>query len=53
MKILIASLVCVICLFANGFAQNRSAVLCKGQPIPEGYTISGETLSDSCQARRG
>ena len=30
------------------FAQDGSAVLCKNLPVPEGFIISGETLSDSC-----
>ena len=30
------------------FAQDGSAVLCKNLPVPEGFVISGETLSDSC-----
>lgn len=48
MKILIASLVCVLCLIGSASAQNSASVLCKSQPIPEGFVISGETLSDSC-----
>jgi hypothetical protein len=50
MKKFILSLVCVLSLFAGVviFAQNRATVLCKGQPVPEGFVISGETLSDKC-----
>lgn len=29
-------------------AQDRSSAICKGSPVPEGFVISGETLSDSC-----
>jgi hypothetical protein len=50
MKNLIVSLVCVLCVIAGVvlFAQTRATVLCKGQPVPEGFVISGETLSDKC-----
>src|SRR5438270_9571925 len=43
------SLLPLICLFSMAtFAQDRNQVVCKGSPIPEGYAISGETISDSC-----
>src|SRR5438046_10295212 len=29
-------------------AQDRNQVVCKGSPVPEGYAISGEMISDSC-----
>lgn len=29
-------------------AQDRNRVVCKGSPVPEGFVISGETLSESC-----
>jgi hypothetical protein len=50
MKKLTVSLVCALCVIAGVviFAQNRAAVLCKGEPVPDGFVISGETLSDKC-----
>ena len=50
MKKLLLLLVCVLSIVVGVviFAQNRTTVLCKGQPIPEGFVVSGETLSDKC-----
>src|ERR1043165_1323177 len=50
MKTLIISLVCVLCIVISIaiFAQSRNSVVCKDQPVPEGYMISGETLSTAC-----
>jgi hypothetical protein len=48
MKILKASLLLLL-LCASTFAQDRSRVVCKGSTVPEGFIISGETLSDSCK----
>ena len=31
------------------FAQSNGTVLCKDQPIPDGFVISGETISASCK----
>lgn len=47
MKILKASLLLLL-LCAATFVQDRSRVVCKGSPVPEGFVVSGETLSDSC-----
>jgi hypothetical protein len=51
MKSLIVSILCVLCLAASVavFGQTNSTVLCKDQPIPEGFTVSGETVSASCK----
>jgi hypothetical protein len=49
MNILKASLVPLLCLLsAATFAQSGSTLLCKDLPVPEGFVISGETISDSC-----
>ena len=47
MKILKASLL-LLFLSSMLLAQDRNRVVCKGSPVPEGFVISGETLSDSC-----
>jgi hypothetical protein len=47
MKILKASLFLLFVCTAMP-AQNSSRVLCKGSPVPEGFVVSGETLSSSC-----
>lgn len=51
MKILLLSVLCAVCAVATIiiFAQTQATVLCKDQPIPDGYVISGETFSDSCK----
>jgi hypothetical protein len=50
MNISKASLLPLLCLFSvTAFAQNAPHEICKGQPVPEGFVISGETLSDSCK----
>jgi len=47
MKLLKAALLlCSLCTVT--LAQDRSSAICKGSPVPEGFVISGETLSDSC-----
>jgi len=49
MKTLKISLLPLICLFSMAtLAQDRNQVVCKGSPVPEGYAISGEMISDSC-----
>src|ERR1044072_1051728 len=50
MKKLIVSIACVLFVIAGVIvlAQTRATVLCKGEPVPEGFVISGETLSDKC-----
>lgn len=50
MKKLIVSVTCALFIITGVviFAQSRATVLCKGQPVPEGFVISGETLSDKC-----
>lgn len=50
MKKLIVSLACLLFVITGvvTFAQTRATVLCKGEPVPEGFVISGETLSDKC-----
>src|SRR5215510_11903274 len=50
MKTLIISLVCVLCIVISIaiFAQSRNSVVCKDQSVPDGYMISGETLSTAC-----
>jgi hypothetical protein len=55
MKFRIAAIVpVIIVLFAGAtFAQNTSQVICKGAPLPEGFVISGETVSSSCQGGTG
>ena len=36
-------------LFAStACAQVKSQTICKGSSIPEGFVVSGETISDSC-----
>lgn len=51
MKTLIVSIVCVafVAITMVTLAQNNSTVLCKDQPIPDGFVISGETISASCK----
>jgi len=51
MKTLIVSILCLLCLAVSGaiFAQTNSTVLCKDQPVPDGFIISGETISASCK----
>jgi hypothetical protein len=51
MTIFKASFLLPIVLFVSitALGQNRTSVVCKDQPMPEGYVISGETLSDSCK----
>ncbi len=34
-------------------AQDNSQVICKGSSIPDGFVVSGETLSDSCRGGTG
>jgi hypothetical protein len=34
-------------------AQDSSQVICKGSTIPDGFVVSGETLSDSCRGGTG
>src|SRR2546426_7296828 len=46
LKMLLLPLICL--LSTATFAQDRNQVLCKGSPVPEGYAISGEMISDSC-----
>ena len=46
LKMLLLPLICL--LSTATFAQDRTQVVCKGSPVPEGYAISGETISDSC-----
>jgi len=49
MNILRASLLPLLCLLSTAtFAQDRRTLLCKGLPVPEGFAISGETITDSC-----
>jgi hypothetical protein len=50
MKNLIVSLVCFLFVIAGAviFGQTPTTVLCKGEPVPQGFVISGETLSDKC-----
>jgi hypothetical protein len=49
MNIIKASLLPLLCLLSTtAFAQDSRQVICKGLPVPEGFVISGETLSDSC-----
>ena len=49
MNILKASLLPLLCLLSTAtYAQSSSTVLCKDLPVPEGFVISGETISDSC-----
>ncbi|HVS82340.1 MAG TPA: hypothetical protein VHE60_11465 [Pyrinomonadaceae bacterium] len=49
MNILRASLLPLLCLLGTAtFAQDRSQIICKGLPVPAGFVISGETLTDSC-----
>lgn len=50
MKTPIVSLLCVLFVVVTVaiFAQSRSSVICKDQPVPEGYMISGETISTAC-----
>ena len=47
LRIAVAPLLLLFCSLA--FAQDGRRVICKGEPVPEGFVISGETLSDSCQ----
>jgi len=47
MKILKASLLLLL-ICAATFVQDRNRFVCKNSPVPEGFVISGETLSDSC-----
>jgi hypothetical protein len=42
----VAPLLLLLCTVA--FGQDGSQVVCKGESVPEGFVISGETLSDSC-----
>lgn len=51
MKTLIVTILCFLGLSASVaiFGQTNSTVLCKGQPIPDGFVISGETISESCK----
>jgi hypothetical protein len=51
MKTLIVSILCFLCFAASVaiFGQTNSTVLCKDQPIPDGFVISGETISVSCK----
>ena len=51
MKTLIVSILCVafVAITIVTLAQNNSAVLCKDQPIPEGFVVAGETISTSCK----
>lgn len=51
MKTLIVSIVFVafVAITMVTLAQNNSTVLCKDQPIPDGFVISGETISASCK----
>jgi hypothetical protein len=49
MKILKASLLLLL-ICAATFVQDRNRFVCKNSPVPEGFVISGETLSDSCNA---
>ena len=35
-------------LSITSLAQDQNRVVCKGSPVPEGFMVSGETLSDSC-----
>jgi hypothetical protein len=47
MKFIKASLL-LLFLCTTTWAQNPNRVVCKNSPVPEGFVISGETLSDSC-----
>src|SRR5918992_1539028 len=51
MKTLIVSILCLLSLPATVAisGQTHSTVLCKDQPIPDGFVISGETISASCK----
>ena len=42
----VASLLMLVCTAA--FTQDNRKVICKGESIPEGFIVSGETLSDAC-----
>ncbi len=42
------TLLFLLLLSITSLAQDRNRVVCKGSPVPEGYIVSGETLSDSC-----
>jgi hypothetical protein len=47
MKTLKASLL-LLFLCTVTLAQDRNRVVCKGSSVPEGFVVSGETLSESC-----
>ena len=50
MKTLKASLFVLLCsVGAATFAQSRSTLLCKDSPVPDGFVIAGETITDSCR----
>jgi hypothetical protein len=48
MKIFKASLITILCLASTTALAQTGQTLCKGLPVPEGFVVSGETLSDSC-----
>ena len=47
MKVFKAALFLLL-LSITSLAQDRNQVVCKSMPVPEGFIVSGETLSDSC-----
>lgn len=51
MRTLIISILCILCVAVTIaiFAQSNRTVLCKDQPIPDGFVIAGETLSTTCK----
>ena len=51
-RIAFASLLLLLFAF-TACAQNRSQVICKGSAVPEGFVISGETVSNACPGNTG
>ena len=45
-RIAAAPLLLLCCAFAT--AQDSRKIICKGETVPDGFVIAGETISDSC-----
>lgn len=43
----------LLMLVGASSAQDNSQVICKGASVPEGFVVSGETVSDSCGGGTG